>query len=46
MVVKEEKNNNSIPAKYVTPIQPKKKLYLTEAEKRRDLEKRAIQEEL
>ena len=42
MVVKEEKNNNSIPAKYVTPIQPKKKLYLTEAEKRRDLEKRAI----
>ena len=42
MVVKEEKNNNSIPAKYVTPIQPKKKLYLTEAEKRRDLEKKAI----
>ena len=42
MVVKEEKNNNSIPEKYVTPIQPKKKLYLTEAEKRRDLEKRAI----
>ena len=36
MVVKEEKNNNFIPAKYVTPIQPKKKLYLTEAEKRRD----------
>lgn len=41
-VVKEEKNKNSIPSKYVTPIQPKKKLYLTEAEKRRDLEKKAI----
>lgn len=41
-VVKEEKNKNSIPSKYVTPIQPKKKLYLTEAEKRRDLERKAI----
>ena len=41
-VVKEEKNKNSIPSKYVTPIQPKKKLYLTEAEKRRDLSKKAI----
>ena len=41
-VVKEEKNKNSIPSKYVTQIQPKKKLYLTEAEKRRDLERKAI----
>lgn len=41
-VVQEEKNKNSIPAKYVVKIQPKKKLYLTEAEKRRALEKRAI----
>ncbi len=41
-VVKEEKNKNSILSKYVTPIQPKKKLYLTEAEKRRDLERKAI----
>lgn len=41
-VVKEEKNKNTIPSKYVTPIQPKKKLYLTEAEKRRDLERKAI----
>ena len=41
-VVKEEKNKNSIPSKYVTPIQPKKKLYLTEAEKRKDLERKAI----
>lgn len=41
-VIKEEKNKNSIPSKYVTPIQPKKKLYLTEAEKRRDLERKAI----
>lgn len=41
-VVKEEKNKNSIPSKYITPIQPKKKLYLTEAEKRRDLERKAI----
>jgi transcription-repair coupling factor (superfamily II helicase) len=41
-VIKEEKSKNNAPAKYVTPLQPKKKLYLTEAEKRRDIAKKAI----
>lgn len=38
-VIKEEKKMNTKPEKYVTQMQPKKKLYLTEAERDRDLAK-------
>ena len=41
-VVQEQKHAEATVERYVTPLQPKKKLYLTESEKRRDLEQRAM----
>jgi len=42
IIVQEEKKNNLHFEKYVTPLKPKKKLYMTESEKRRDLEQQAM----
>ena len=41
-IVAAEKASNVQPAKYVTPIKPKCKLFLTESEKRRAMAQRAI----
>jgi len=41
-VVIADKISQKQPPKYVTPLQPKKKLYLTESEKNRDMAKKAI----
>ena len=41
-IILAEKKSRKPPEKYVTPLQVKTKLYLTESEKRRDLARRAM----